>query len=169
MCEDCEGTSIVLPVGDPGANGDPGIGYNGTNGIEEHVVFDTSLSVTYTVNDFLNSVPVDSLGSPDFSQFRTISYFIFPGTNNLQGISPNKAYIIANIITNTWLVRIRDENNVIIAETTTISSPTPLVIDMGAITYIPSNLGIITIEVFPLDVTDITSSIEIKSLSLIQE
>lgn len=169
MCANCTDTSVVLPIGNIGANGIPGTAYNGVDGIEEHIVFDTSVNISYTVNDFLNSVPVDTFGTPDFSQFRTIGYLIFPGTNNLHGVLPNKAYIIGNIVTNQWLVRIRNSNNVIIVESTAISNTSKQIIDLGVPTNIPANLDILTIEVYPLIITDITSTINLDSLSLIQQ
>ncbi len=176
MCANCEDNSVVVPIGDPGDDGSPGNSFNGTNGIEEHVVYDSALNISYTVEDFLNSVPLDSSGNPDLTQFRTIGWMIFPGLNNLNNISPNKAFIIANVITDDpfrpsgpWLVKIRNSNDTIIVESTSISSGTKIIVDMGALSDIPSNLDVLTIEVFPTDTSNITSEIQINSLLLIQQ
>ncbi len=158
----CNETSIVIPIGDPGANGTDGIAINGINGIEEHVVFDTVLSTYYTVQNFIDN-------SVDFSQFQITAYFIFPGTNNLQGISPNKAYISVSVSNTPWLVRLRDSDNLIIAESTSISGSTITIFDLGALSNLPAELDLCSIEIFPEDLTDLTGTINIQNLLLIQE
>jgi len=158
----CNETSIVIPIGAPGEDGQPGVAYNGSDGIEEHVVFDTALDTFYSVQNFIDD-------STDFAQFQIAGYFIFPGTDNLAGISPNKAYISVAISNTSWLVRLRDSDNLIIAESTSITGSSVAIFDLGALSNIPAELDLCTIEVFPEDLTDLTGTIQIENLLLIQE
>lgn len=158
----CNETSIVIPIGAPGDDGVDGNSYGGSAGIEEHVVFDTALNTSYTVQNFIDD-------STDFAQFQTTAYFIFPGTDNLAGISPNKAYISVSVSNTPWIVRLRDSDNLIIAESTSISGSSVVIFDLGALSNIPAELDLCTVEVFPTNLTDLTGTIQIKNLLLIQE
>jgi hypothetical protein len=172
MCINCGDSSIIVPIGDEGLPGFNGVSIDGTNGVEEHVTFDTSLNITYTGYDFISSIPVDFLGNPDLTAFRTVGYFIFPGTDNLiqplDDNSPNKAYLIANIVSGVWLVRIRNSSDVTVAEGTVIN-PVIDIVDLGAISNLPSDVDIFTIEVYLVGLSDPTNSININGLSLTKE
>ena len=173
MCKNCEGTSIILPKGDPGAPGLPGVSINGVNGIEESVVFDTSFNILYQSIDFINSIPLDNLGVPDLTAYRTLAYFIFPGTNNLNGVIPNKLYM-SGVTTsnfplpgyNRWQVRIRNSNDVIVAESTVILNTTYSLIDLGTVSNLPTDIDKITIEVFLISQTNTSTTIQLNTLLL---
>lgn len=167
MCTNCNEISEDIPIGEPGTDGTNGVSHNGINGTEETVVYDSSLDIIYTANEFISTIPISSTLVPDLLAWRTVGYIIFPGTDNLNNINPNFALMVGNVNNNNWLVRITNENNTIIAQSTSISNTTKQIINLGNISNLPTNLSILKIEVYYLDLSDPTSQIELNSLLLL--
>lgn len=168
MCNNCEDTSIILPVGNPGVDGPNGVATNGIAGVEEKVSFDTTLNLTYTVNQFTETMPLLSDGlTYDLNAYREIGSFIFPGTKNLNGQNPNIALLVVNTTGITqWQISLKS-NNLVIAETSSFNLPVDSLIYTFPISTLPSDVSIMTIEVRPL--TNRTNdTLNIKALMLIK-
>ncbi len=159
MCTNC-GSSITIPIGtdgDPGFSGHANVPFDG---IEEEVIFDTSLNIIVT-KDSEPDLPLDQSFSP-------IGYFIFPGTSNLNGNIPTKAYIIADITGSSWIIRIKNSFGVIIAEGNLITSTTTDLYSLGAISNLPTSLDLFTIEAAFINPSPNTETLNLYSLSLLK-
>ncbi len=168
MCTNCDDNSIVLPLGDPGVAGSDGVGTDGLNGVEERVIFDTSLHLTYTTTEFTASMPLLDDGlTYDTAAFREIGWFIFPGTDNLQGNIPTSAYLAAYMVTPVkWAVRIK-ANGLVVAQSTALNVVAISIFALGTVTNLPTDVSIMSIEVIPLT-NDVVGTIHIKSLTLLK-
>ncbi len=167
MCNSCsDNTSTVIPLGPSGKNGlngNPGVPFIAT---ECPIIFDSALLINYTCQDFIDTIPLDFNNIPDYTAYRTIAYFIFPGTSNLANIIPNNLQIVGNVSSSNWLVRIRNSNDITIAGSTSIITTIKGLINIGTVSNLPTNMDIFTIEVFPTDLTDPTSILTIDSVLL---
>lgn len=153
MCTNCDDSSVIVPIGLPGDNGADGVAYNGVDGVEDKIIFDTSLNITYTTEEFTNNMPLLSDGiTYDQNAYQEVGVFIFPGSSILNGNTPNLAlFSMRNTDATKWQVRLRAES-LVIAETAAYTLPvaTPVLIASAPITNFPEDTSICYIEVRPL-------------------